>query len=247
MEFDYFRYYSRWHDYANKRRYAAPPDPWTLIHVDPSDISQWNMASLLWGLGRVRGGDWDQEERRHLTETDLFTGLKERYVEGMSWKETTYYEWGTEKLGDNEQFRGCSDMAEFVDKRCGALDEMVEDIRTNGYRPNYGHRYDSVADIEHVHEMEPIVLVDRDGEILLTEGFHRVILGQLLDIAAIPVYVLRRHHQWQQIRDSVGADGEIPSTIGRDGGRVTVDADSDHPDLQDVCGGEEITHPRAQN
>lgn len=244
MGLDYFRYYSRWNHDANERRYTAPGDPWTLIHVDPGEITEFAQASLLWGLGRVRGGDWDCDERRALDGTDLYTGLEERCVEDKPWKETAYYEWGKENLEDSEQFRGCSDIEEFVDERCAALDEMVEDIRTDGYRPNYGHRYDSVADIDHIHDMEPIVLVDRDGEILLTEGYHRVILGQLLDIETIPVYVLRRHEQWQQIRDTVAQDGEIPATVERDGKLVTVDIDSDHPDLQDVLDGE-LTHPVA--
>lgn len=226
MAVETFRYYTEWHDAANRKRYVAPPDPWSLVHVDPDVFTEYRTVSLRWGLGRIRGGDWDRTGREALAETKLYTGLEERYVDGVPWEETAYYEWGRDGLDDAESFRGCADIDEFVNGRCAALDDMVADLRTDGYRPNYGHLYDSPAALEYIQQMEPIVLVTRDGELLLTEGYHRVILGQLLDIESIPVYVLRRHECWQQVRDTVHEHGELPDT---------VEADGTHPDLQDVC------------
>lgn len=225
MGLDYFRYYSAWNDHANRRRYAAPADPWQLIAVDPRDIDEWTMVSLKWGLGRVRGGDWDREDRRRLDETQLYQGLEERFLDEKPWEETAYYEWGREKLDDADSFRGCESIDEFVEKRCGGLDELVAAIRENGYSPNYERLYDSPADIEYIHEMEPIVVLDRDGEILLTEGYHRVMLSQLLGVDSIPAYVLRRHEQWQAIREETHERRRVPADSV---------AESDHPDLQDV-------------
>ena len=224
-----FRRYTAWHEWVNRGRFAAPAAGWDLIHVDPDRLDRYRSVSLEWGLGRVRGGDWDRTDREPLAGTDVYTGLKERFVDEMPWTETTYYEWGREGLADAESFRGCADIEEFVDGRCAALDEMVADIRSDGYRPNYGHLYDSAAAVEYVQQMEPIVCVGRDGDLLTTEGYHRVALGQLLDIDSIPVHVLQRHEAWQEVRDAVSRGDPIPVN----------GVSPSHPDLRDV-------HPDAE-
>ena len=234
MVLDEFRSYTGWNDYANRQQYAAPADPWRLVHVDPNTIEEYRSVYLLWGLGRVHGGDWDREDRKPLDETKIYAGLRERYLDGKPWEETAYYEWGVEGLDGQESFRGCADIEEFVEGRCAALDRMVDDLRTNGYRPNRGRLYDSPEDIEYIHSMEPIVLVDRDGEFLLTEGYHRIVLAQLFDIETVPVYVLQRHERWQRVRDAVVERGSVPREIQADGNTDAIDVDDTHPDLQDV-------------
>lgn len=235
MAIEAFRYYTEWNDYANRKRYAAPADPWQLVRVDPGEITEYRTVSLKWGLGRVRGGDWDRTDRQVLAETKLYAGLEQRFVQGKPWEATAYYEWGQEGLADAESFRGCTDIEEFVNGRCTALDGMVEELQTEGYRPNYGHRYDSPTDLDYVHDMEPIVLIARDGELLLTEGYHRVVLGQLLDVGPIPVHVLCRHEAWQQVRETVHENGEAP-----------VDVTESHPDLQDVLPSEDPNAPNVR-
>lgn len=228
MAIERFRRYTEWHDWANRRRFAAPAGAWDLIHVDPDRLDRYGSVSLEWGLGRVRDGDWDRTDREPLLETNVYTGLKERVVDGLPWTETAYYEWGKGGLAEAETFRGCSDMEEFVESRCAAVDELVASIRADGYRSNYGRLYDSAPEIEYVQQMEPIVCIGRDGDLLTTEGYHRVALGRLLDIDSIPVHVLRRHEAWQRARDAVARGEPIP-----------VDGvPPSHPDLRDV-------HPRA--
>ncbi|MFW5917764.1 MAG: hypothetical protein ACOCRD_05080 [Halorubrum sp.] len=208
----------------NRGRFGAPASAWDLIHVDPGRLDRYGSVSLEWGLGRVRGGEWDRTDREPLSETDVYTGLKERFVDGLPWTETAYCEWGREGLADAESFRGFADIEEFVEYRCRAVDELVASIRADGYRPNYGRLYDSAAEIEYVNWMEPIVCVGRDGDLLATEGYHRIVLAQLLGVDSIPVRVLRRHESWQAVRDAVARGEPIPV----DG--VTPS----HPDLRDV-------------
>ena len=224
MSIERFRRYTAWHDWVNRKQLAAPAGAWDLIHVDPDRLDRYDTVSLEWGLGRVRGGEWDRTDRERLAETDVYTGLEERFVDEMSWTETTYYEWGREGLANAESFRGCADIEEFVAGRCAALDEMVASVRSDGYRPNYGHLYDSAAAIEYVQQMEPIVCVGRGGDLFTTEGYHRVALGQLLDVDSIPVHVLQRHEGWQAVRDAVSRGESIP----------VDEASPSHPDLRDV-------------
>ena len=58
--------------------------------------------------------------------------------------------------------------------------------------------YDGPEDVGYIHDLEPMALIGRDGEVIWTEGFHRLVLADLADIGAIPVYVLRRHEAWQR-------------------------------------------------
>jgi len=225
MPLDELRYYTAWHDHHNRKRYEAPADPWEPVHVDPSGVERWRTINLIWGLGRVRGGDWDRDGLESLRETATHDGLHERFVDGLDWEETVYYDRAERAIAEDGEYRGYEDIAEFREKRCAGLDDLYEEMKTDGYRPNYDHVYDDPEDIEFVHEMEPLVGIGRDGEVIWSEGYHRLVLAQILDIDAIPVYVIRRHEQWQQLRDSVARGDGIPPDR---------DVDPDHPDLQDV-------------
>ena len=228
MVLDSFRYYTGWHEFCNRKRYAAPADPWEIIRVDPATVEQFTTVSLRWGLGRVRGGGWDDPENcRRIGETKLYDGLVQRFEDGVAWEETAYDDWAREKLDEQDAFRGCEDIEEFRARRCAGLDGVAEDIRRDGYRPNYETTYDSPEDIDYIGELEPLVLVGRSGEIIWTEGYHRLVLGNILDVDEIPVYVLRRHERWQSIRDEIR---ETPNDELRPELREYVD----HPDVQDI-------------
>lgn len=221
MGLDSFRYYTEWHEFCNRRRYDTPADPWDSIQVDPASVEYYNVVSLLWGVGRVRGGAWDRPENCQLLgETTMYEGLRERFEDGKRWEETAYLDWAEEKFEKNDRFRDCEDIEEFRETRCAEIDELVENIRNEGYRPNYETTYETPGDVEYISDLEPLALVGRSGEIIWTEGFHRLAIAQMLDVEEIPVYVLRRHEQWQSVRDEIhGTESEQYL---------------DHPDVQDI-------------
>jgi hypothetical protein len=230
MDLDRFRAYTEWHAFANRRQYDAPADPWEPIRVDPSVVDRFTLVSLEWGLGRVRDGDWDRPEHcRTLREMVIYEGLRQRFEEGKRWKETDYHEWAEGRLDELGRFRGCETIEEFREKRCRRIDELFERMRTEGYRPNYERFYDTPEEVEHVHALEPLVVIGREGEVLWSEGFHRFTLADLLDITAVPVYVLRRHAGWQQRRDDIYVRSETVSVS-------ESDAETTHPDLRDLQG-----------
>lgn len=230
MSLDHFRYYTRWNDHANRRAYVATADPWGLIRVDPGDVERFNVVSLRWGLGRVRGGDWDRPENcRRIDETAFHEACHQHFEDGRPWTETAYADWAADRFEQQDRVKGYESAAAFLEGYGAELDAICEDMRTNGYRPNRGRIYETPADAERIHDLEPIVLVGRDGEIIWTEGFHRLILADLAGVDSMPVYVLRRHADWQAIRDATaeGPDGEPSSPL---------DGHSSHPDLQDLLG-----------
>lgn len=75
--------------------------------MDPGAVDRWRVVSLLWGVGRVRGGDWDRPERpESRAETVTYRGLGQRFEEGRDWAETADYERAEEQFADGERVRG---------------------------------------------------------------------------------------------------------------------------------------------
>lgn len=256
MDLDTFRYYTRWHDHANRRRYHAPADPWRLVRVDPADVDAYTGAlPLTHGLGRVRAGDWD---RSPIRETDTYRGLRQRFVDGRDWTDTALYEQAADRLESRPHVRGYDSLDAFRETRLPYLDDLHESIATDGYRANAhaatddptdeavtdhaptddpdparserGHDpadADNPFETAYASKLEPLVVVDRDGDVVWTEGYHRFSIADLLDVDAVPVQVLARHADWQRVRDAVARDGV-------DAADLPAGVDATHPDLADV-------------
>lgn len=253
MTLERFWYYTRWTAAANERAYAAPADPGRLVAVSPADVeSSTGELSLLWGLGRIQGGDWDRDEHREsIRENRVYRGLEQRFVDGAAWEDTDLYAGVAERFETQDAVRGYESLAEFRDVRLSYLDDLYAAVRDEGYRPNAavagsksggeipdsGHEpADATNEFEaaYANHLEPLVAIGRDGELIWTEGYHRFTIADLLDVDTIPVSVLCRHPDWQQVRDDVHreATGERPI----DPGRLPDDLrqSAGHPDLGDL-------------
>ena len=243
MDLETFRYYSGWHDAANHRRYHAPADPTRLVRVDPGGVEHYtNALPLTYGLGRVRGGDWDADQnRRPLRETDTYRGLVQRFEDGCDWVETALYAQAVDRFDDQPHVRGYERTEAFRETRLPYLDDLYEPIATDGYRANVtaadgddredGHApadAGNPSETACANRLEPLVVVARDGEVVWTEGYHRFAIADLFDLDAIPVQVLARHERWQCVRDAVARDGV-------DAADLPAGVDAIHPDLVDVC------------
>lgn len=229
-----FRHYTAWHAVANERRYDAPADPWRLLPVDPATVESHNQEPRLnWGLGRVQGGDWDRPEHREpLRETTLYRSLVARYEEGADWEETPLYRQVRDRFADGETVRGYGSIEEYRSVRCAYVDDLYRSIKREGYRPNEaaGHDHadpDNPFEDAYANHLEPLVVIGRDGDVCLAEGFHRFCIAAILGIEEVPVYVLCRHEGWQRVRDRIHGTnpGEHPPGL---------DAHTDHPDLRDL-------------
>lgn len=232
MDLAQFEYYTDWHAHANQRQYEAPADPWRLVYVDTSSIERYNTElPLNWGLGRVEGGDWDSDEYRHpLEETVVFRGLRQRFEQDAEWEETALYQWAVDRFDAGETVRGYERLSDFRDVRLPHIDDLFHSIREDAYRPNRDATHEPASDDNplenaYANRLEPLVLISRTGELLLTEGFHRVAITSILDVGSIPVLVLCRHADWQKQRDAVQANREV--RVASPHG-TTI-----HPDLED--------------
>ncbi len=224
-----FRRRTKWHRFANEKQYEAPADPWKLLRVSPDDVTDYNgEIRVNWGLGRIKAGEWDDEENCNpLRETTTYKGLEQRFEEGYDWEETALYRRVKDQFEDRDSVRGYESIDEFRTVRCEYLDELFHKIQQEGYRPNADAAHDNPNENAYAHHLEPLVLVGRSGAIYWTEGYHRFTIASILGIEEIPVCVLCRHEKWQRIRDRIHDTpvSELPPK---------PEAHLDHPDVQDV-------------
>ena len=215
---------------------SAPADPWRPIDIDPSDVQyKAKPCKSQWGLGRIKGGDWDAPENlRPLEEHRIVKGLRQRYIDDLDWSDTVYVKEVKRKFDIGKGQRNYQTLNEFLEVRCAFVDDLYESIKMDGYRPNFAAEHVS-PDIDHRndprnshHRLEPLVAIGRDGEIYWRDGFHRLTIAQILGINSIPVNVIARHQRWQEIRDEIDA-AQDPSELNSEIQRYLS-----HPDLTGI-------------
>ncbi|WP_380677849.1 hypothetical protein [Salinigranum sp. GCM10025319] len=186
-----------------------------------------------WGFGQIRGGEWDlPRHRRDLEDNWVVVGLRQRFEEGRDWKDTVYYEQARQQFIEGNSKWNYENIDQFIEVRCAYVDDLYRLIRDVGYRPNDEGRHDvpeqDVRSTEYEQRFEPLVVIGRDGDVLLEDGRHRVAIAKILDIESIPANVLGRHREWQRVRDTlarVRTRSEVDPTLRTHLG---------HPDLTDI-------------
>jgi hypothetical protein len=215
-------------------RYVAPADPYKLIRLDPREITYTNSKFVRqWGFGQIRGGEWDlPRHRRDLEDNWVVVGLRQRFEEGRDWKDTVYYERARQQFIEGNSKWNYEDIDQFIEVRCAYVDDLYRLIRDEGYRPNVEAYHDvprqDVRSEEYDQRFEPLVVIGRDGDVLLADGRHRVAIARILGLESVPVNVLGRHRKWQQVRDAFArartrsdVDSKLRSYFG-------------HPDVADL-------------
>lgn len=223
-----FGWYTRLRCGWQRWRYRAPASPWCQVLVDPNGVTAANdRVPKTWGLGQIRAGEWDRQ-RIDMSDNVIYRGLHERFAEGRPWEETRYYHVAEAAFAEGRRKWGYPDLRTFREVRCAYVDELFERIRDGGYRPNVLDEHEvpredfrTAAVKRCYHRLEPLVVIDRNGEILWRDGFHRLAIAAILEIEAIPVNVLARHRAWQRHRDRVA--------------RGDAAIDRSHPDLFDLA------------
>lgn len=225
----------------NALTYDAEINPFELYDIDPDAIrykaSPYQKAKFKYA-GRVHGGDWDLNDEL-FEETDLYRSFEEHFERGVDWEETPFFQRVVDEIEEGQTRWDCSTRAEFAE-RCAALDELYERIKTDGYKTQAElldenidepiQKKNRVSRVQRFVYDEMTVSVGRDGDLMFTDGRDRLALVKLLDLDTVPVWIMLRHPQWQQLRDAVDR-GEVsledlPAEL------------QDHPDLQRPAGRE---------
>jgi len=211
--------------YINKIRYKAPSNPTKVIHIDARNIDKRMKEGMSrgQGLGQVKRGDWSNK-KESIYKTPIFQGMYERFQKNKDWRETVIYKDAIKKFEDRESLRGAENIEDFVNNRCSYVDRLYEDIKMNGYKK--ASAAESNTDRfrnDYTDKLEVLVIIGPNGEISLRDGQHRFAIAHMLNLV-IPVQVLCRHEQWQEIRDEIYANGLTKK----------YECLRNHPDLQDI-------------
>ncbi len=186
-------------NFYDLRSYNLPNDPLSPLNIDPDEITYctpYRFKPVKRHIGRIKDGEWDQDEKRLVEEGLTFVGLRERFVDGLPWEETIYYEHICRAISNGEAIKGCENRRD-VKIRCEYLDELYKRMRKDGYSAHHNSTPPERIRRSH-HDATPAeitVNIDRDGNPLLQDGHHRLSLAKILDIDSIPVIIIVRHKQ----------------------------------------------------
>ncbi|WP_336035090.1 hypothetical protein [Halobacterium yunchengense] len=217
---------------ANRVRFDAPVRPYRLLDVDPHDVEYVREfeGPKFRHAGLVAGGDWDRTDLR-FEEMDVYRAYERHFEDGVPWEETAFFDRVVAEVESGREKWGCASRAAF-ERRCRRLDDLYEDIATEGFRTQAELREAGDATIKgpaslktERYKDEIAVHVDRNGEFLFEDGRNRLSIAKLLDLDSVPVRVLRRHADWQRLRDAYVAGDERVRGWG------------DHPDLAGLAFG----------
>jgi len=178
--------------------------------------------------GRVIAGDWDRLERR-FDEIDFYRSYEERASKGTSWEQLPYYKRVLTQIELGIEKWGCRNKQD-LDRRCLRLDEIFEDIKTNGYKSRRslraleGRKGELESTWEDLDEMS--VNIGRYGDLIFNNGRHRLTLAKIAGVERVPVTITVRHAQWEAFKK------EIEAYARRNGGAVY--APLTHVDLQNT-------------
>ena len=126
-------------------------------------------------VGHISAGDWDKKTEL-LEENPVALGFRERYQQGREWPETTYYKHLKNAFASSGVIRGKTNWDDFAQK-FHQWDDLFFDIKRKNYMP--------ARQVE--DEVE--VAVGRNGQIIMVDGRHRVMIAKILNLETIPVVV----------------------------------------------------------
>lgn len=222
----FFEQRLRFRTWLARHRDPSVANPFKILYVDPMKIDRASRFNSRKCAGRILGGNWDLNAHQFEDRT-VFIGLSQRFIEGRDWSDTVYYENALKKLEKNDHAYGCWSPDKIISVHCEYLDELYNRIKNEGYKSQSEiatanratHRNTQSGSDLVFHEVT--VSIGRNGEFLFDSGNHRLSIAKILELNKIPVQVVVRHKQWQEIRQKVQRDKKTKIEL-------------DHPDLDDV-------------
>ncbi|MDP6435817.1 MAG: hypothetical protein QF790_05560 [Gammaproteobacteria bacterium] len=170
-----------------------------LITVDPRSIEHCSNKEFSYGYfqGAIMDGDWDLSTKR-FEDLDVYKAFEAVCKNKTSdWPETSFYQRAIKRINEGGKPWKCATEEEFY-KRCESLAELYNTIERDGYQPHSERSADVEANEDRLDEIS--VAIGRTGELLFSDGAHRLAVAKLLGIKEIPVTVPVRHKEWDKFR-----------------------------------------------
>jgi hypothetical protein len=227
-------------------RHEAPTSPFRIYWVDPAEITESISWQELTGdrsaaipdpftlpnyhfAGRVIDGDWDTD-RQPFSESVIYRSFRAHFNEGVSWPETDLYAQCLDVIEAGGDPWRCSSRGD-LDRRCREIDDLYSTVEAEGYSTQAELRESTANPFDHARanryaqtvDGEIALTVGRDGELLFYDGRNRLAIAKLLGLESVPVVILVRHRQWQEVRDQVASGSTTLASL--------PDRLQSHPDL----------------
>lgn len=208
-------------------------DPFTVVHIDPSEIQRFAKGVDQWKhIGEVWEGDWDMHNKP-LKMSNKYRSVLDRFQNETPWKKTDIYQDTMEKINNGSSYwNGCRTKDQLI-KRTEHVEELYRTIRDDGFKSqseilNKEVRSVLLSGAFDRSKTDIAVAIGRNGEFLLVDGRHRLAIAHVLDLDTIPVRVVVRHSNWQQIRENIQTATSIESLPEQ------VKTYIEHPDVEPI-------------
>ena len=142
-------------------------------------------------IGQIKGGNWYKKITKKevvINSSEKHYSIKQRYLEGKEWHETTLFkERYANRPRQSLKGKNINNTVRIYEEK---YDSIYKSIKENGIQPAE-------------KGFAPIyVCIGPRGEILYTDdGNHRLAMAMVIGVKKIPVKVLKRHTEWQKIRE----------------------------------------------
>lgn len=195
-----------------------------LIYVNPDCIQYWSsLATCKFSdVGLVRDGDWDLKGVL-IKEHHYYESIRDIVLDKKRWEETPLYYHLKQRYDSGEIAQGIrseEDLKEMGRK----IKNLYNDIAQNGYKRQSelcGAGSHPLLNLDDV-----AVNIGRDGQLILVDGAHRVVIAQLLGLSRIPVRVCVRHAEWADLKERICRFADFNEGY--------IYQKLNHPDLMDI-------------
>jgi len=188
----------------------AMNNPFALVWVCPSEISKRSKRFGRYKIGDVSGGDWDKNPKP-LSESPVFSGIKQRFDKDLDWHETEYMEYVRNRFETDDVVWGHDSIESFENNRLEYLDKIYKSIESEGYQTQselhedqHGSRHANKAN-GHFLTHEIGCNVSRNGELLFNSGAHRLAIAQSIGLDEIPIQIIVRHSEWVGSKSTINS------------------------------------------
>ena len=189
-----------------------------------SSLKEFNLHDF---KGKILGGDWDRLEKRFDT-LDLYIAIKKVCVEGKKWAETDYYQYALEDIKKGRLMLDESERD--LEMECKKIESLYQSIQHDGYISQKELFIAGQIQDPKVAEEEVTVSIGRFGDLLFSDGAHRLAIAKLLGVPTIPVKIAVRHKNWIEFRNELVHYGQ-DTPITKD---KNLYQSVTHPDLSDL-------------
>jgi hypothetical protein len=184
------------------KEYTPLIDLDAIHYVDPASIEFCEEdVDIMHFRGAIVGGEWDLSTKR-FDDLDIYIAFKDVFEGGKAWAETVFYQRIGLGLAEGRFHWGCLTLEDF-DRRTDDLSQLYWEILRKGYKSQKELQALDPRNNSFATYGEVVVCVGRNGQLLLSDGAHRLCIAKMLALESIPVEVAARHPLWvKRVKDS---------------------------------------------